>query len=79
MNEQKTVIHWFRKGLRLHDNPALVSAIKLVSENVDYVLRPIYMIDPEMNDFVRMGPNRWRFLQQSLVQLDENLNDVNTK
>ena len=22
------VLHWFRKGLRLHDNPALVEALK---------------------------------------------------
>lgn len=21
MDKQKTVIHWFRKGLRIHDNP----------------------------------------------------------
>ena len=29
----KCAIHWFRKGLRLHDNPALLEAIKQ-SENI---------------------------------------------
>lgn len=24
------VIHWFRKGLRLHDNPSLMSALEKV-------------------------------------------------
>lgn len=72
-DKKKTVIHWFRKGLRLHDNPALNAAIKLVKENDDFVLRPIYMFDPEMDDFVRMGPNRTRFLHESLVELDKNL------
>lgn len=27
-----TIIHWFRKGLRLHDNPALLSALEKVFE-----------------------------------------------
>jgi deoxyribodipyrimidine photolyase len=25
---KKTVIHWFRKGLRVHDNPALKQAVE---------------------------------------------------
>jgi deoxyribodipyrimidine photolyase len=27
-----TVIHWFRKGLRLHDNPALLAGLEKVVE-----------------------------------------------
>lgn len=27
MSAKGTVIHWFRKGLRVHDNPALVKAV----------------------------------------------------
>jgi len=27
MSGKVTVIHWFRKGLRVHDNPALVKAV----------------------------------------------------
>ncbi len=30
MGKPEVVIHWFRKGLRLHDNPALVSALEKV-------------------------------------------------
>lgn len=78
-DKKKTVIHWFRKGLRLHDNPALNAAIKLVKENNDFVLRPIYIFDPEMDDFVRMGPNRKRFLQESLVQLNNDLKINNSR
>lgn len=70
---KKTIIHWFRKDLRIHDNPALNDAIKLFQENSEFLLRPIYLLDPEMNDFVRMGSNRTRFLQESLAQLDEGL------
>lgn len=75
----KTIIHWFRKDLRIHDNPALNESIKLIRENSGYVLRPIYLLDPEMNDFVRMGPNRIRFLQESLTQLDEGLRTMGSR
>jgi deoxyribodipyrimidine photolyase len=30
MNNKPVVIHWFRKGLRLHDNPALLNALEKV-------------------------------------------------
>lgn len=73
-----TVIHWFRKGLRCHDNPALMDAIKLATENHCF-LRPIFILDPGIIDWLRVGPNRWRFLQQSLEQLDANLRSINSR
>lgn len=76
---KKTVIHWFRKDLRIHDNPALNDAIKLIRENSGFVLRPIYLLDPEMSDFVRIGPNRMRFFQESLAQLDEGLQSMGSR
>lgn len=76
---KKTVVHWFRKDLRIHDNPALNDAIKSVRENSEFVLRPIYLLDPEMNDFVRMGANRTRFFQESLAQLDEGLRSMGSR
>lgn len=76
----KTVIHWFRKGLRIHDNPALTSAVEKVLENPDEnVLRPIFILDPAIRDWLRVGPNRWRFLQESLKELDENLKIINSR
>lgn len=76
--EKLTVIHWFRKGLRIHDNPALLDAIKLVTHN-NSVLRPIFILDPGIIKWLRVGPNRWRFLQQSLEQLDANLRKINSR
>lgn len=77
--EKKTVIHWFRKGLRIHDNPALIAAIDTVQKNADHVFRPIYIIDPEWTNHWKMNANKWRFLHQSLVQLDEKLKTLNTR
>lgn len=76
---KKTVIHWFRKDLRIHDNPALNEAIRLIKQNKELVLRPIYLLDPEMNDYVRMGANRTRFFQESLEQLDKGLRSMGSR
>ncbi|KAJ1520097.1 hypothetical protein ONE63_004319 [Megalurothrips usitatus] len=69
-----TAIHWFRKGLRLHDNPSLIAAIKAEVE-----LRPVYIFDPWYEENVRCGPNRWRFLHESLVDLDRNLREIGSR
>ncbi|RUS76899.1 hypothetical protein EGW08_015338 [Elysia chlorotica] len=62
------VIHWFRKGLRLHDNPALIEACKDASE-----LYPVFVLDPWFVTNSNVGANRWRFLAQTLDDLDKQL------
>ena len=41
----KINILWFRHGLRLHDNPALVQALSQVQNGV--VLLPVFIFDGE--------------------------------
>lgn len=67
-------IHWFRKGLRLHDNPALVKALEKCAK-----LYPIFVWDPHFakNDFA--GPNRWKFLIETLNDLDNTLRKLNSR
>lgn len=79
MDKNHTVIHWFRKGMRIHDNPALVKACELVRENPSYKLRPVYILDPAIRKWLRCGTNRLRFLQEALVQLHENLLRINSR
>ncbi|XP_046881742.1 cryptochrome circadian regulator 3b [Hypomesus transpacificus] len=67
-------IHWFRKGLRLHDNPALLEAVR----GVDSV-RCVYFLDPWFAGSSNLGVNRWRFLLQSLEDLDASLRKVNSR
>jgi cryptochrome len=53
------VLYWFRTDLRLHDSPALQSALSLEPE----YLWPIWCFDPYfVYHGVRVGPNQWRFL-----------------
>lgn len=67
-------IYWFRKALRLHDNPALLYAL----ENSVHVY-PIFILDPWFVANAKVGPNRWRFLVQSLKDLNENLQKKNSR
>ncbi|KAL3824315.1 hypothetical protein ACJIZ3_020344 [Penstemon smallii] len=74
---------WFRKGLRIHDNPALEYAAR-GSELVYplFVIDPHYM-EPDPTAFSpgskRAGLNRIRFLLESLVDLDFNLRKIGSR
>jgi len=75
-NTQTTVnsIYWFRKCLRLHDNPALIHAL----EN-SQIVYPIFILDPWFVKNAKVGPNRWRFLVQSLEDLNKSLIKRNSR
>ncbi|XP_071510483.1 cryptochrome-2-like [Diadema antillarum] len=67
-------IHWVRKCLRLHDNPALLSAI-----DGSKTFRPIYILDPHFVQNGRVGANRWRFLMEALRDLDNSLKKIGSR
>ncbi|NP_001082139.1 cryptochrome circadian regulator 2 L homeolog [Xenopus laevis] len=67
-------VHWFRKGLRLHDNPALLSALRGANS-----VRCVYILDPWFAASSSGGVNRWRFLLQSLEDLDTSLRKLNSR
>ena len=48
-------VHWFRKGLRLHDNPSLQEALN----GADTVCC-VYILDPWFAGSANVGVNRWR-------------------
>ena len=60
-------LHWFRKALRLHDNPALLKATE------SSWMIPLYILDTEYLDSRRVNANRVGFLLDSLKCLDEDL------
>lgn len=73
-NVVKNSIYWFRKAQRLHDNPALNYAI----ENSERVF-PVFILDPFFVRTARVGANRWRFLVESLQDLDKSLRMKNSR
>lgn len=58
-------LHWFRHGLRLHDNPALLESLKNCEE-----FYPIFIFDGEVAGTKYAGFNRIRFLLECLEDLD---------
>merc|ERR1711936_1212558 len=73
-SRRKHTVHWFRKGLRLSDNPALLRGIRR-SET----FRCIFILDPWFAGSSNVGTNKWRFLLQSLEDLDASLRKLNSR
>ena len=61
-------IMWFRRDLRLIDNPALLAAIEAGEEIV-----PVFILDPKLIDIT--GAKGLAYLAASLQRLDESLNN----
>lgn len=53
---------WFRKGLRLHDNPALLAAIDGAEQ-----FCAVFCLDPWFIQPDKVGANRLSFLLESLA------------
>ena len=64
----KVGLHWFRYGLRLHDNPPLLKSIKECTN-----LIPLFILDDEYFKPGKVGINRIGFLLDSLKALDSDL------
>jgi len=73
--EAKSSVIWFRKGLRVHDNPALVEACKSGCNRI----YPIFIIDPWFAKPSVVGINRYAFLLESLRDLDLSLRKLGSR
>lgn len=54
-HKSKNVVHWFRKGLRLHDQPALREGLAGAT-----TWRGIFIVDPWFAGSSNVGINKWR-------------------
>ena len=63
----KRAIFWFRRDLRLSDNPALLAALDEADEVV-----PLFILDDEISK--RAGEHRCAYLANALHALNESLN-----
>ena len=62
-------IHWFRRDLRLDDNPALVDAATRAAG----LVIPVFVVDPTIVRSSRVGANRLAFMYARLHTLDAEL------
>eukprot|EP00804_Cyclotella_cryptica_P016735 CCRYP_002036-RC/>CCRYP_002036-RC protein AED:0.18 eAED:0.18 QI:241/1/1/1/0.4/0.16/6/5079/574 len=70
-NDAPIVMHWFRKGLRLHDNPALLHALSVAKGQGR--IYPVYIVDGNSYQLMKCSVMRARFLLECIQDLDENL------
>jgi cryptochrome len=68
------VVWWLRKGLRLHDNPALLAALEGAT-----AVHPLFVLDPAFLKPQKVGAARLRFLLESLADLDTALRLRNSR
>ncbi|KIW01183.1 hypothetical protein, variant [Verruconis gallopava] len=71
----RRVIYWFRTDLRLHDSPALKTALDLDPE----AFYPIWCWDPHYMYRARVGPNRFQFLIDCQNDLSNSITKLNKK
>ncbi|PFX23560.1 Cryptochrome-1 [Stylophora pistillata] len=66
--KHRKALHWFRKNLRLHDNPALREALNGSSE-----VLAVYILPPHIPTNGKISANQWNFLMECLEDLDRGL------
>jgi len=72
---KNNAMHWFRRGLRLHDNPALVATLEQSPTQV----YPVYVLDGDSYEVFRCSPLRATFLVECLQDLDARLRDLGSR
>jgi deoxyribodipyrimidine photo-lyase len=68
-----TRVLWFRRDLRIHDNPALVAATQGAYDDGDGSVIPVVLIDPAL--WPTWGTAKQAYLLDSLRSLDASLGD----
>ena len=67
-------MHWFRKDLRLHDNPSLCEALTNCR-----TFHAVYILDPVSARAAKVSANRWKFLVDCLRDLDKSLRECGSR
>ena len=67
-----TIIHWFRRDLRTHDNIALTAALALSSQTKRPLI-PLYILSQKHINETACGAVRARFILETLQNLRDNL------
>ena len=75
----KKAIYWFRKNLRVSDNPSLKDAIEQNDEVICIYIRDYSTYIPNGLDIGEMGIFRKKFLDESISNLQENLKSFGLK
>lgn len=78
-NTKNVAMHWFRKGLRLHDNPALLHALETAKKTEGGRLYPVYVMDGDCYQLKHCSALKANFLVECLIDLDKALKDLGSR
>jgi len=78
-NTKNVAMHWFRKGLRLQDNPALLHALETAKKTEGGRLYPVYVMDGDCYQLKHCSALKANFLVECLIDLDKSLKDVGSR
>eukprot|EP00980_Cylindrotheca_fusiformis_P010559 scaffold2334_cov118-Cylindrotheca_fusiformis.AAC.31 len=79
MKNKNISMHWFRKGLRLHDNPALMHAMEIAKKSKNGRLYPVYVMDGDCYQLRHCSALRANFLVECLSDLDKSLRGIGSR
>ena len=65
---QQTTVLWFKRDLRVHDNPALVRAVSL-----GLPVMPLFVVEPDYWALPDTSARQWAFVRESLIELRRDL------
>ncbi len=70
----RKVIYWFRRDLRLNDNPGLAEATKISDDIV-----PVFVLDPDILSRADCGPNLTAFFFKCIQSLASKLESIGSR
>ncbi len=73
-NREKIAVVWFKRDLRLKDNEAISKAIAS-----GYKVLLLYVVEPMLEEDMHYSQRHWDFIKQSLVCLNQQLVNLDTR
>ena len=75
----RKAIYWFRKNLRINDNPSLAEVIKNYDEIIFIYIKNESFYNPLKHDENTIGEFRKKFLDESIINLEKNLKKISIR
>ena len=75
----KRAVYWFRKNLRINDNPSLAEVIKNYDEIIFIYIKNESFFNPLKYDENTIGEFRKKFLDESVINLEKNLKKISIR
>lgn len=72
--KEAIAIVWFKRDLRIHDHAPLSLAASLQNQGIKVL--PLYVIEPDYWKLPDSSARHWRFIKQSLIELNQALSNL---